>query len=177
MRVGNVFAAAGAAAAIVMKVGVLAALLSLSPTAHAAIYKCKLGAAVTYQEQPCEKHAVAERLDEGNTGSMLGCFAMEGLEKEQPFNIRIEASAPGKLAIQLGDHPSRTPLVEATAADVRWVSDGLHIHAVRGLKLVVHGTNEQRPIGIYTIKDKDGDESIFGVFLVANGIMKRVSCR
>jgi len=57
------------------------------------------------------------------------------------------------------------------------VSDGLHIHAVRGLKLVVHGTNEQRPIGIYTIKDKDGDESVFGVFLVANGIMKRVSCR
>lgn len=177
MRVGKVLTAAGAAAAILMKVGVLAALLSLSPTAHAAIYKCKLGAAVTYQEQPCEKHAVAERLDQGNTGNMLGCFAMEGLESGQRFDIRIEASAPGKLTVQLGDHPSRTPLVEATAADVRWVSDGLHLDAIRGLKLVVHGSNEQRPIGIYTIKDKGGDESVFGVFLVANGIMKRVSCR
>lgn len=176
MPVRKTFAAALAAS--LAKVCLVATLSAGSPSAEAGIYKCKLGSSTTYQETPCEKHAISERLDNGNSPvGLVGCFDMAGMPDDQRFNIRVDATGPGKYTMVLGDKgESPVQLTAATPEDIRMLSDGLHIHAISGLKWVVPGSTDKKPIGVYTIKDKAGDNAVYGFFFLANGIMKREPC-
>jgi hypothetical protein len=127
----------------------LTALLPIS--ARADIYKCDKGGAVTYQDTPCEGANVqATHMDNPGSSHFVGCFASS---TGNNYGLSVEIRANGAGTYQMIDE--HNPLVAgatlraATDAELKAVSDGLHISIVEGLS---RDTGQPATVNVYSLR-------------------------
>jgi hypothetical protein len=127
----------------------LIALLPIS--AHADIYKCTKGGAITYQDTPCEGANVqATRVDTPGSSHFVGCFASS---PGNNFATSVEIRANGAGTYQMLDEhnplAAGITLRAATDAELQAVSNGLHITIAEGLS---RDTGQPTTTTVYTTR-------------------------
>jgi hypothetical protein len=126
----------------------LIAVLPIS--ARADIYKCNKGGAVTYQDTPCEGANVqATHLDNPGSSHFVGCFASSA----NNFGLSVEIRANGAGTYQMIDEhnplANGVTLRAATDAELKAVSDGLHIPIIEGLS---RDTGQPATVNVYSFR-------------------------
>jgi hypothetical protein len=115
--------------------GVLLLLMALLPlSAHADIYKCSKGGAVTYQDTPCEGANVqATHIEDRSTSYFVGCFTSEGNQRGQTIEVRANGAGTYQMIDEHNPLANGTALKPATSEELQAVSNGLHIQITEGL--------------------------------------------
>lgn len=115
--------------------GLLLLLMALLPmSAHADIYKCSKGGAVTYQDTPCEGANVqATHIEDRSTSYFVGCFASQGNRAGQSIEVRANGAGTYQLVDERNPLGTGTVLKPATPEELAAVSNGLHIQITEGL--------------------------------------------
>mgnify|MGYP001566754670 CR=1 FL=1 len=158
--------------------------LYLSP-AHAEVYKCTNSEGQTsYQSHPCEKSGSILRLSTRADDPMTGCYevTLPGWETGK-HNEKFEIKSLGNDKFDIFDVKRNDPkkiftMKRATAEELSMLSEGLGIKFMSGLSNDWgREATDTKPVGMYKVKDKEGNETYFAYLFLANGPAKKVACK
>jgi hypothetical protein len=124
---------------------------SLPISARADIYKCNKGGAITYQDTPCEGANVqATHMDNPGSSHFVGCFA-SNTSNNYGLSVEIRANGAGTYQMIDENNPLATgvTLRAATDAELKAVSDGLHVPITEGLS---RDTGQSATVNVYSIR-------------------------
>lgn len=153
----------------------------LSGAAQAAdLYKCSVGGHTSYQDRPCAPASRQTRVDTRPAGSMVGCYvakfsAFDGGGSGRSERFEIRATAPSEFELRM--QGETLPMKTATPEELRDLSKGFQVRLLDGVSMKwPAGTPDQKPVGVYRGRDKDGKELILAFFFLSNGPATRVAC-
>jgi hypothetical protein len=119
--------------------------------ARADIYKCNKAGAITYQDTPCEGANVqTTRVDNPGSSNFAGCFVSN---TSNSYGLSVEVRANGAGTYQMIDEhnplAAGVTLRAATDAELKAVSDGLHIRITEGLS---RDTGRPAMVNVYSVR-------------------------
>lgn len=121
-------------------------------SARADIFKCSKGGAVTYQDTPCEGTNVqTTRVENPGSSHFVGCFASSTSSSNYGLSVEVRANGAGTYQMIDEHNPLTTgvTLRAATDAELKAVSDGLHIQITEGLS---RDTGQPALVNVYSIR-------------------------
>jgi len=166
-----------------MKYLALVCLLFAGP-ATADIYKCVKNGQVAYQEAPCQGSSQQTHMITSTANEFVGCFALDTgspwTNTEQHDLVEIRSVNGGYALIDPSQQSSRTPtiMLKRAAPDaLDAVSRAFNMQANDGLTVAwSSGDRDTKPIGIYKVKDRRGEDGYLVYLHIANGVAHKVAC-
>lgn len=159
-----------------------------SVTQAGEIYKCMANGQLAYQESPCQKTSQQSIVHVETRPDWAGCYAMD-LSSVGPAHEpnRFQVSVKGtdyEVTSGLGTKsPIKMPVLfdASSASELSYVQDAFHQSLTGGL-VVKWGLDRSspkvnKPVGLYTFKDKAGITAYMAYFFFANGPAHKIPCQ
>lgn len=122
----------------------------LSFSAHADIYKCTAGGAVSYQETPCEgAHVQTTHIESRSSAYFEGCFSAVGTRYTRSVEVRPNGAGTYRLIDERNPLGTEMELKQATHAELVAMSTGLHLKVSDGLS---RNSPQQAGVTVYSTR-------------------------
>ena len=157
-------------------------MLLFATSAHADIYQCVKGGQVAYQETPCQGATQRGHVATASANDFVGCFAMDTASpwtSSGQHNLAQIQAVNGGYALRIDGEPRDAGIMlrRATPDVLRIIGESFHLQAEDGVTMIwPPGARDTKPVGIYKVKDRSGQEGYFVFLFVANGLAHRQAC-
>jgi hypothetical protein len=157
-------------------------MLLFAASAHADIYKCVKGGQAAYQQTPCQGAAQQDRVATASANDFVGCFAMDAASpwtNRDQHNLAQIQAVNGGYTLHIDGEPRDGSIMlrRATPDVLRLVSESFHMQAEDSVTMIrPPGAHDTKPVGIYKVKGRSGQEGYFVFPFTANGLAHRQSC-
>jgi hypothetical protein len=144
----------------------------------AEVFKCTVEGKIQYQGKPCEGSAPSALTPSDARSSLVGCFVTPLKGMEEGIVVRRATSSPYELVASEGKNSQALPLKSATLQEMQQISSAFGIDVSEGLSMKwPPDTPNQRPVGLYRGRDREGKDVVLAYFFFDSGYATRSQCR
>jgi hypothetical protein len=142
------------------------------------VFKCTVDGKIQYQGMPCEGSASSPRTSPESLSSMVGCYATPIKGMEEGVVVRRAANSPYELVFTEGKNSQVLPMKPATIQEMQQISGAFGVNVTEGLSMKWPAdTPNQRPVGLYQGRDREGKEVVLAYFFFDSGFATKSPCR